>query len=103
MAIRSFSLEAGYFVIDEGSGPPKRIPVKDVLRAADIPAITYSQVSSIKALANMFVILLRTLIDNGTLSESFLEDGDMDLDTMTEAIDNMCGDYGDPDLTGSET
>lgn len=103
MAIRNISFESGFIIIDHGSGPPTRHAISAVLRAADIPLITHSQVTSIVALANLFSILIRTLIDQGTLGESFLEEGDMDLDTIVEAIENMGGDYGDPDLSGSET
>jgi hypothetical protein len=96
-------LEAGYIVVSKESGIPYRIAIADALRAADIPALTYGQVSSIKALANLNVILIRTLIDQGILGERFLEDGDYNLDDLVEAIENMGGDYGEPDLTGSET
>jgi len=103
MSLRSLTVESGYLILDDGSGPPYQIAIADVLRAADIPALTYSQVSSITALANLVVILIRTLIDRQVLNESFLEEGDMDLDTIVEVLENMGGDYGDPDLTGSET
>ena len=108
MAIRNISFESGYIVIDHGSGPPSKHAIADVLRAADIPALTYSQIASIKALANLLVILLRTLISRGILNENFIEnpetgEDEMDLDTLIEAIENMGGSYGDPDLTGSET
>ena len=101
--VKSVTFQSGFIVVQEDSGPPRQWAIKDVLRAADIPALTYSQVSSIKALSNLIVILVRTLIDNGTLGETFLEDGDYNLDDITEAIANMGGDYGEPDLTGSET
>jgi len=100
--VKDITTQSGYLVITFDSGPPKQFPIADVLRAADIPALTYSQVASIKALANLIVILVRTLVDREVLDESFLEDGDIDLDDIVEAIENMGGDYGDPDLTGSE-
>jgi len=101
--IKSISFEAGFITVGTDSGPPRQWAIADVLRAADIPALTYSQVSSITALANLVVILVRTLIDRQILDESFLEEGDMNLDDIVESLENMGGDYGDPDLTGSET
>ena len=100
--IKNISFEAGFIVV-ETDGPPRQYAIADMLRAADIPALTYSQVSSIKALANLVAILVRTLIDRQVLGESFLEDGDINLDDMVEALENMGGDYGEPDLSGSET
>jgi len=103
MPVESITFESGFIVVRTDSGPPRQWAIADVLRAADIPALTSVQISSLKALANLFAILIRTLISRDILDESFLENGDMDLDTIVEVIDNMGGDYGDPDLTGSET
>jgi len=102
--VTGITFEAGYITIHYDSGAPVQQDVASILRALDIPTgITYSQVSSVTALANLVVILIRTLIDREILSESFLEGGDINLDDIVEAIENMGGDYGDPDLTGSET
>ena len=91
--------ESGYIVLTDVNGHKTRYPIADVLRAADIPAITYSQVAQITTLANLVVVLVRTLIDKGVLDESFLEDGGYNLDDLIETIKGMGGDYGDPDLT----
>jgi len=102
--VTNLTFEAGFIVVHRDSGAPKKYSIADVLRAADIPAgLTYTQVTAVTALANLVVILIRTLVDRQVLGESFLEDGDYNLDDLVEAIENMGGDYGDPDLTGSET
>lgn len=101
--VTNLEFETSYIIVHRDSGPPTRYSIADVLAAADIPTgLTYSQVSAVTALANLVAVLLRTLIDNGTLGDTFLEDGDYNLEDLVEAIENMGGDYGEPDLTGSE-
>ena len=100
--VKDFQVEAGYLVVTYNSGPPRRIPISKILRAADIPTgLTYTQVTAITALANMTGILIRTLIARDILDESFLEDGEYTLESITEAIEQMGGDYGDPDISTS--
>jgi hypothetical protein len=100
MVVKNVTLESGYIVVEMDSGAPKRIPISKVLRAADIPTgLTYTQVGAIKTLANLIVILIRTLIDREVLDESFLEKDDISLDAIIETIEEMGGAYHDPDLT----
>jgi len=100
MAVKSLAFSAGYITVTNDDGPPVRYPIADVLRALDIPTgLTYAQVGAIKTLANLVAVLVRTLIDRQVLDESFLEDGDYNLDDVIESIENMGGDYGAPDLT----
>jgi len=99
-----FSTEPGYIFVTDDAGNRSKFSLAGMLRAADIPTgLTYSQITGITALANLIVILIRTLIDRNVLDEDFLEESDIDLNTIVEAIENMGGDYGNPDLTGSET
>jgi len=96
--------EPGFLLVSDQMGNRTRWSLADMLRAADIPTgLTSTQVTSLAALGNLVAILIRTLIDRQVLDESFLEDGDINLDDIIEAIENMGGDYGDPDLSGSET
>jgi len=102
MALAGFRGEPGYLVFTDDGGRSTRYDVKELLRAADIPAgLTYAQVGAIKTLANLVVVLIRTLIARDVLDEQFLEDGDYDLATIVQTIEDMGGDYGEPDLTVS--
>jgi len=93
------STQPGYLVV-EIDGKKTQHPISAVLRAADIPVgLTYSQVQSITSLANLLAVLIRTLIDRQILDESFLEDGDYNLDDIVESIEDMGGDFGEPDIT----
>jgi len=101
--ITEIAFEAGYIVVtSRPGGTPKRWAIADILRAADIPVgLTHTQVASISTLANLIVVLIRTLIDREVLDESFLENDDYDLDALIETIAAMGGSYGEPDLTVS--
>ena len=73
--------------------------IADVLRALDIPTgLTYEQIGAITTLANLQIVMIRTLIDKGILDGNFLEDGQFDLDLINQAIEDMGGSYTDPDL-----
>lgn len=90
----------GYIVVDI-DGKKTQYAIADILRAADIPSLTYAQVGAIKTLANLTAVLIRTLIDRDVLNESFLEDGEYDLAAIVQTIEDMGGDYIEPDLTVS--
>ena len=104
MVVKSLTFEPGYITVTGDVGPPKRRNIADMLRAADIPiGLTYSQVGAITALADLLVVLIRTLIAKGVIDESFGEGDDLsiDLDHIIHAIEEMGGAYHDPDLTVS--
>ena len=86
----------GYIVVDIG-GQKTMYPIK--LTVAEIPTLTYLQVGAIKSLANHVAILIRTLIARGVLDESFMEEGDYDLATIVQSIEDMGGSYIEPDIT----
>ena len=88
------------FLIIEVDGQRTQFPISSVLRAADIPTgLTYRQVGAITTLANLVVVLIRTLIARQILDESFLENDDYDLDAIIQSIESMGGDYGEPDIS----
>lgn len=101
--IRTITFEPGFLVLTHEGGQRTRQPVADILRALDIPAgLTHTQIASIHALANMFAILIRTLIDRQVLDESFLENDDFSLKALTEAIAAMGGDYMEPSIDDAD-
>lgn len=104
MAIRSLGFESGFIVITEDNGQITRQPIASVLRALDIPTgLTYSQVASISALANLVVILIRTLMDKQVLNESFLEKDEISLEGIVEAIEAMGGNFEEPTLEDADS
>ena len=101
MAVKNIAFSSGYITITYDEGNPVRYPIADVLRALDIPTgLTYSQVAAVTTLANLVVILIRTLIERQVLDESFADSFglDWDLDAVIYAVEQMGGAYHDPDL-----
>ena len=98
--IRSITTKSGFLVIDDGNGPPRDIPIADVLRATDVPNLDYNKVPTITTLTNLIVILTRTLVQRKVLDESFVDDLGMnwDLDHLIYAFEQMGGTYHEPDL-----
>jgi len=98
--VTNIRFEPGYIYLDRDAGPPTRYNVSAILRALDIPTgLTYTQVAAVTTLANLVVILIRTLIDRDVLGEDFLEGGEYNLDDIETAITLMGGSYMEPDLT----
>uniref|UniRef100_A0A6M3KL61 Uncharacterized protein n=1 Tax=viral metagenome TaxID=1070528 RepID=A0A6M3KL61_9ZZZZ len=98
------TLQPGYITIPQASGPAIQFPLADILRAADIPMLTYSQVAAITTLANLTVILIRTLIERGVLDEDFSDSLglSMDLAHIIQVVENMGGTYHEPDFNDVE-
>ena len=102
MALQDIAFSSGYITITREGGNQTKYPIADVLRALDIPTgLTYAQVGAITTLANLVVVLIRTLIGRQVLDESFLEDGEYDLTAIVQSIEDMGGDYGEPDISVS--
>ncbi len=101
-AITGMTFEAGYIVLTDERGNRTRYPIADVLRALDIPTgLTYIQVGAIKTLANMMADLTKKLIDLEVLPAEFTGENGYDLDAIIQTIEDMGGDYAEPDLTVS--
>lgn len=101
MAVASIKFEPGYLVtVGENGKEMTKYPIADALRAMDIPTgLTYTQIKSITALANLMAVLIRTLIDRQVLDESFMENDDLDLDHIIKSVEDMGGAYHDPDIS----
>ncbi len=89
--------DEGYLVIEE-DGRRSQLPIADILRAVDIPMLTHLQVQSLTVLANLVVVLTRTLIARDVLDEQFLEDNEIGLGLIVASIEAMGGDYSNPNL-----
>ena len=102
-AVTGIGFSSGYITLTYDGGTQTKYPVADVLRAIDIPSgLNYTQVEAISTLSNLVAVLIRTLIDRDVLNESFLEDGDYDLDDIIASVEAMGGDFADPDILGTE-
>jgi len=98
--VAGLSFAPGFITLTDTGGRRTRYAVADILRALDIPAgLTYEQIGAITALANLNVVLVRTLIARGVLDEQFMDEGDYDLATIVQTIEDMGGNFVEPDLT----
>lgn len=103
MPIEKILFTPGYITLDNGGANPTRYPIADVLRALDIPVgLTHTQVAGLTSLANLVVVLVRTLISRDILDEHFMEEGEYNLTAIIEAIEKLGGDYGEPDILKSD-
>ncbi len=92
------STEPGYLVIEE-DGRKSQLAISEILRAVDMPVLTFEEVGAVKTLANMFAVLYRALIARDILDEGLLEDNGYDLPAIVKTIEDMGGDFINPDLT----
>ena len=91
----------GYIVV-EIDGQSTQYSIAEILRAADIPVgLTYRQVQAITPLANMVADLTKKLIAIGTLDPEFTGEDGYDLAAIVETIEDIGGNYGEPDLNVS--
>jgi hypothetical protein len=88
--------EPGY-LIQEIDGKRSQLAIADILRAADIPALTYAQVGAVKTLANVGMVALKALIERDLIGDDLF--GGYDLPALFETLRGMGGDFGEPDLT----
>lgn len=83
--VKGIKLEAGYITIAGDSGPPTKYPIADVLRAADIPVLTIEKLTLLTKLAELVVVITKTLIEREILDEDF-EDG-YDLQYIVDTLE----------------
>jgi len=88
---------AGYLILEE-DGRKSQIPISEILRAADIPALTYAQVFAIKTLANLIADLTKKLISANILPAEFTGEDGYELEAIVQAIEGIGGNFGEPDL-----
>ena len=97
--------EPGFITIATSSGPPTRYPIADLLRAADIPVgLTHAQVAGVTYLANLVIVLMRTLIARDLLDETFADElgMDWDLEHIIYALESLGGAYQEPQFDSVE-
>ena len=94
-----------YIYTTDESGNRTKHALANMLVAGDIPAgLTYVQVASLKALANLIAIIVRTLIAREILDETFDDEHGMEMDLahLVKAIEDMRGSYHEPTLASAD-
>ena len=99
--LTGITFSPGTITLIESGGNRTSYPIADVLRAVDIPALTYAQVWAIKTLANLIADLTKKLIVLYVLPAEFMGEDGYDLAAIIETIEGIGGDFAAPDLTVS--
>jgi hypothetical protein len=92
------STSPGYLVITE-DGRKSQLAISEILRAVDMPQLTYEQVGAVKTLANLIADLTKKLIVSEILPADFTGEDGYELETIVETINNIGGNFGEPDLS----
>lgn len=75
--LKNIALFPGYLEITDDGGQKRQIMIADVLRAADLPTFTISNLTLLTKLASLVWIITMTLVEQGILSESLIEGYDI--------------------------
>ncbi len=99
MALKNIVPEPGYLVFQYENGTSVRYAIVDLLRALDIPVgLNHAWMKEITTLANLVADLTKKLIDAEVLDPEFTGKSGYDLETIIQTIEDMGGNYAEPDL-----
>lgn len=71
--VKDIQFEAGNLIVQYDSGPPRRYPVGSFVNAASVPDLNISSLTLLTKLAQVMIVLVRTLQEAGILDEEFIE------------------------------
>lgn len=77
MSIERVELVPGYLKMTDAFGRAHQIAIADVLRAVDIPDLKINSLTLLTNLARVVNIIIETMIENGSLPESYVEGYDI--------------------------
>mgnify|MGYP001574115128 CR=1 FL=1 len=89
MAVQDITIEAGFLVITRDAGGPRKYPIADILRAADVPNLNIRSLTLLTTMANLVTVLVKTLIEKGVLDENF--EGGYDLQYLVDTLETDLG------------
>ena len=72
MGIRDVQLRAGQLIVTPDEGGARAYDIVNYLRAADIPDLTISSLTLLKELAEVILVLLHTLHEQGVIGEELV-------------------------------
>lgn len=76
--VKNITFSEGYITVTYNSGQPIRYSIADVLRAADIPEdLLIASLPLLTKLAQVVMVIVQTLVDNGTLDENLIAGFDL--------------------------
>lgn len=80
--------EAGYIVTTDESGNRRRYPISAVLRSADIPDLGIASLTLLTTLAQVVMVLVKTMVEQGQIGEELVSGFDLQylLDTLIDDL-----------------
>lgn len=87
--IKSISFKPGFIVVEtDQGGPPREYSAKRFLQAADIPDLTINSLSLLTTLAQVVMVLTKTLVEQGIIGEELVSGFDMQylLETLIDDL-----------------
>jgi len=84
VGIKNVRLVAGKLLVTPDEGGAREYDLVNYLRAADVPDLTINSLTLLTTLAQVMIILIRTLQDKEILGEEFA--GDFDMEYMLETL-----------------
>ena len=75
-------------VLVKDQGPPLRVPMTEVLRALDIPDLTIDSLTLLSTLAQVVMVLTKTLVEQDVIGEELVSGFDLPyvLDTLIDDL-----------------
>ena len=67
--VEDVTFEEGFIVIKKDGAIASRTSLRDILTAADIPVLTIGSLELLTKLADWFEIIVKTLLEKGTIGE----------------------------------
>ena len=88
MAVKNIAFSSGYITVTYDEGAPRRHPIANVLRALDVPDLTIDSLSLLTTLAQVVMVLVKTLVERDILDEELVSGFDMTymLETLIDEL-----------------
>ena len=88
MAIKNVQLIAGKLVVTPDEGGARSYDIANYLRAADIPDLTITSLTLLTTLAQVMMVLVKTLVEQDVIGEELVSGFDLQylLDTLIDDL-----------------
>lgn len=91
MTIVKTEFEPGFITVTDDGARKTRHEIAPVIRPVDVPDLTISSLSLLTELANILIVIVKTLIDKDILDESY--EDDWDLAALVERLESLKAEF----------
>lgn len=88
MGVKNVQLQAGKLVVTSDTGEAREYDLVNYLRAADIPDLTISSLTLLTTLAQVVMVLTKTLVEQDVIGEELVSGFDLQylLETLIDDL-----------------